>query len=160
VLCAAGALLAAGGSRNASDWAPGNATAWEHQAGGPGEGLFSAHPADRRTKASALQRLKDLAPLTLFSDWGDQGGVAAAWQATPGTGPGRSPLLPPMQCREVAVFSNHNDCLQVIWTYARAPPAMQCREVATALMHVPCRQCWTYLLTPHVHHASQACAAC
>lgn len=46
--------------------------------------------------------LQDLAPLTLLSDWGAEGGVAKVWENTGGVG-GRSsrPLVPPMQCREV-----------------------------------------------------------
>ncbi|BDA44244.1 probable bZIP transcription factor 28 [Coccomyxa sp. Obi] len=58
--------------------------------------------SNAQTKASALQRLKDLAPLTLLSDWGVEGGVSKVWENTGGVG-GRSsrPLVPPMQCREV-----------------------------------------------------------
>ncbi len=46
--------------------------------------------------------LQELAPLTLLSDWGVEGGVAKVWENTGGVG-GRSsrPLVPPLQCREV-----------------------------------------------------------
>ena len=87
---------------NSSGWgADGdNATDW-----GAADGTFALRPrGDARAKASALQRLKDLAPITLYSDWGAQGGVASAWERTPGAGPRggqQQPLLPPMQCREV-----------------------------------------------------------
>ncbi|CAL8470217.1 g9759 [Coccomyxa elongata] len=58
--------------------------------------------SNAQTKASALQRLKDLAPLTLLSDWGVEGGVAKVWENTGYVGGRRSrPLVPPLQCREV-----------------------------------------------------------
>ena len=93
-----------------------NSSGWGAEGGNATDGnAFALRPrGDAGAKASALQRLKDLAPATLYADWGDRGGgVASAWAHAPGAGPrggGQHPLLPPMQCREVATLLNERCC--------------------------------------------------
>ena len=45
--------------------------------------------------------MQDLAPITLYSDWGLEGGVSGVWHNVKGSGSRGSDLMPPMQCREV-----------------------------------------------------------
>ena len=45
--------------------------------------------------------MQDLAPITLYTDWGLEGGVSNVWRNVQGSGGRGSDLMPPMQCREV-----------------------------------------------------------
>ncbi len=46
--------------------------------------------------------IQDLAPITLYTDWGLEGGVSNVWRNVQGSGGRGSDLMPPMQCREVS----------------------------------------------------------
>lgn len=48
--------------------------------------------------------VQDLAPITLYTDWGLEGGVSNVWRIVQGSGSRGSDLMPPMQCREVCLL--------------------------------------------------------
>ncbi|KAK9825190.1 hypothetical protein WJX81_005269 [Elliptochloris bilobata] len=86
------AVAAGGGAAAALSLA--KARSWDHAAEGAG--------LDDRQGHLALQQLKDLAPVTLYSDAGAAGGLASAWSLMPASlGGDAGGLLPPMQCKEV-----------------------------------------------------------
>ena len=50
-----------------------------------------------------MLNVQDLAPITLYTDWGLEGGVSNVWRNVQGSGGRGSDLMPPMQCREVGI---------------------------------------------------------
>lgn len=50
-----------------------------------------------------MLNVQDLAPITLYTDWGLKGGVSNVWRNVQGSGGRGSDLMPPMQCREVSI---------------------------------------------------------
>ena len=50
-----------------------------------------------------MLNVQDLAPITLYTDWGLEGGVSNVWRNVQGSGGRGSDLKPPMQCREVGI---------------------------------------------------------
>ena len=71
--------------------------------------------------------VQDLAPITLYSDWGIEGGVSTVWDKFQGAGSGRAAggLMPPMQCKEVGTH-----------------PSVDILEWCTAV----CTQLWYFLV--------------
>ena len=56
-----------------------------------------------REVAECDATVQDLAPITLYTDWGLEGGVSNVWRNVQGSGGRGSDLMPPMQCREVSL---------------------------------------------------------
>ena len=73
--------------------------------------------------------MQELGPVTLYSDWGSEGGVAKVWENTGSVGlrSGR-PLVPPMQCREVR---HESGLWSLLWNAFRTKTASVFRDEVT-----------------------------